>query len=177
MTTRRELLKIASALGLAGAAPTVAERIAAAQILEQPGPSRMILNPSSFSSHIADSIENGLEHVHDDLEFLNDWYQVVCPTEGVAYKQAHKRLEAFIRGRGHNCVREGWDYDEATFNLILAMYNAGIRHGAAYENLRRSVVGELVMCRACWGQGITKDESVCQACAGNGTVVLKDGER
>jgi len=63
----------------------------------------------------------------------------------------------------------------------MASYDAGIRHGAAYENLRRSVIGDLVQCRDCWGTGtvtwgmdIPADEhEVCASCGGSGTVALR----
>jgi RecJ-like exonuclease len=65
------------------------------------------------------------------------------------------------------------DYEAAFFNFVMASYTAGIRHGAAYENLRRSVVGELIQCDACWGVGATEDRDVCAACGGTGTVALR----
>jgi DnaJ-class molecular chaperone len=53
------------------------------------------------------------------------------------------------------------------------MYQAGVRHGAAYEHLRRSVIGDLVQCRACIGLGATKQEDTCTSCGGTGVVTLK----
>jgi hypothetical protein len=63
--------------------------------------------------------------------------------------------------------------DDAVTGLVMAAYDAGLRHGAAYEHLRRSVIGDLVQCRTCWGVGMTKDEATCTNCGGTGVVAMK----
>ncbi len=63
--------------------------------------------------------------------------------------------------------------EAAFFNFVMGAYSAGIRHGAAYEGLRRTVIGEVVQCKDCWGVGATKHRDVCASCGGTGTVALK----
>jgi hypothetical protein len=49
MTTRRDLIKLASALGLAGATPTMADRIAAMTQLNQRASANVLLDPGAFA--------------------------------------------------------------------------------------------------------------------------------
>jgi hypothetical protein len=44
--------------------------------------------------------------------------------------------------------------------------------GAAFENLRRTVVGERTGCRTCWSAGITNDGATCVECGGSGVVAM-----
>jgi hypothetical protein len=173
MTTRRDLVKIAAALGFAGTVPTTAERIAAAQVLDQDVSSRVMLDPGKFAREIHLSTGNG--------EIGNDWYGVLCPEESADYSQARTKLERVAESTGVNLYRTVDDYDAAATSLYLAMYDAGLRHGAAYEHLRRSLVGETVTCTACWSTGMTYDEgtgkthrnTICKTCGGTGTVAMK----
>ncbi|MBA3274442.1 MAG: hypothetical protein H0T72_01515 [Chloroflexia bacterium] len=57
-------------------------------------------------------------------------------------------------------------------NIFYAAYEAGLRHGAAYEHLRRAVVGEVIQCRKCVGLGASKAGVLCRHCGGTGTVAL-----
>lgn len=175
MTTRRDLIRLAGALGLAGTIPTSAERIAAAQILGSESSSRIMLDPGKFAQKIAYSVGNELG------EFSHDWYGVVAPVEHAEYDQARERLGHMLSAHGIGGYRECGDYDAATLSLIMAMYDAGLRHGAAFENLRRSMVGEVVTCRACLGTGATYEpetgkvnhHSTCTTCGGTGTVAMQ----
>lgn len=174
MTTRRDIIKLASALGFAGAVPTAAERIAAAQILDQETSSRAMLDPHQFAREI------GLEMGNANEVFSNDWYGVVCPEMHAKYAQARVVVDQVLADNGINAYHEIGDYDGATFDFAMAMYDAGVRHGSAYEHLRRSVVGETVQCTECWGTGLQKDAdhkrlqgTVCPTCGGTGTVAMK----
>ncbi len=164
-TTRRDVIKLASALGLAGALPPTAERVAAIQLLEQEVSPTTVLDPAAFAAE-ADGILGG--------RLEGDWLGAINPTQHAAYARA-------IRDVRHEVAvldtREGYraygDWEAAVFNYIMGAYSAGIRHGAAYENLRRSVVGEVTACRICWSVGITEGGDVCATCGGTGTVALK----
>jgi|GEM_PF-2976926 len=171
--TRRDIVKLASALGFAGAVPTAAERIAAAQILDQETSSRAMLDPHQFAKEIGHEMGNANEL------FLNDWYGVVCPEMHANYAQARVRVDHALADHGIDAFNEIGDYDAATFNFAMAMYDAGVRHGSAYEHLRRAMVGETVQCEACWGTGLGRDDdrnrlpgNTCTACGGTGTVAM-----
>ncbi len=163
--TRRDVLKIASALGLAGALPSTAERVAAVQLLDQEVSPKQVLDPATFASDVDGLLGGRLDA---------DWLGAISPTEHAIYAQAREALAAMVTK--HNDageLRAFWQYEESFFNLAMEGYYAGLRHGAAYENLRRAVVGEVVHCRDCWGVGATKHRDVCAACGGSGTVTLR----
>ncbi len=163
--TRRDVLKIASALGLAGALPSTAERVAAIHLLDQEVSPKQVLDPATFASEV-DGILGG--------KLDDEWLMAINPTQHAAYARAVEdvRREVAILDT-KEAYRLYGDWEAAVFNYIMGSYSAGIRHGAAYENLRRAVVGEVVHCRDCWGVGATKHRDVCAACGGSGTVTLR----
>lgn len=167
MTTRRQLLQLASALGLAGTIPTTAERIAAAEILGQEVSSRVMLDPGKFAKEISLTMGNS-------DEIGNDWYGVICPEEHADNLRAEQRIHESFRRHGLDAFQECGDFESASLSFALAMYDAGIRQGAAFENLRRSMVGEFVQCMKCFGTGSNEDGGGCKTCGGNGTVAMKD---
>jgi hypothetical protein len=164
MTTRRDLVELASALGLAGAVPSSAERVAAVQLLDREVPPRHVLDPCKFAGRVDGILGGALD---------NDWLGAINPTGHAAYAQAWEALGSAVSASGDAAMlRPYWGYEGVVFDFIMSAYYAGIRHGAAYENLRRSVVGELAQCEDCWGVGATDDRDVCTTCGGTGTVAL-----
>lgn len=165
MTTRRDLIKIASALGVAGALPSSAERVAAMQLLDRDVSANVLLDPGGFAGEADGSFGGALS---------DDWLCAINPVRHAHYAQAHENLKRAVTILD---TKEGYraygDYEGDIFNFIMASYYGGLRHGAAYENLRRSVIGELTQCRDCWGVGATKDRDVCASCGGTGTVALR----
>jgi hypothetical protein len=107
-------------------------------------------------------------------EWGEEWIAALHPEWGARYMQAR---EAFLQAEP--AIRDAKirhpfnEYDEAVTALVMAAYDAGLRHGAAYEHLRRTVIEDLVQCRTCWGVGVSKDEATCTSCGGTGTVALK----
>ncbi len=162
MTNRQDVFKVTAGLGLAGVVPTSAERIAAAEILDQRISDNPILDPGSFP----DEIDGRLSGAFED-----DWMGSICPQESALERQALAVFErdypAIVNSPSPNSF---WRYQEEVFAYAIAMYRAGLRHGAAYEHLRSSVVGELKQCRDCWGAGMTRKGDICGTCSGNGTV-------
>jgi hypothetical protein len=168
MTTRRDLIKLASALGLAGTVPPTADRIAAMQVLDQTASARVALDPGKFADQMYGVLPgNGVE------DFDHDWYGSIAPEAYADYAQARERIEQFFTKLWIRSTDLIGDYDAAFFNFVMAVHQAGVRHGSAYEHLRRTVIGDLVQCRTCHGVGATKHEDVCYACGGTGTVALK----
>lgn len=165
MTTRRDLIKLTSALGLAGTLPTTAERVAALQILDQKGPSEILLNPGVFAN------EASLTLGYNAREFDEKWVAAITPEEWAEYTQACNQLSNVLERHGIPWQEAG-DFESAATALLLASYDAGIRHGAAFENLRRSVVGEITGCPACIYTGLAKDGASCGICGGTGTVAM-----
>jgi hypothetical protein len=167
--TRRDLLKIASALGLAGTVPTTAERLAVLPLLEQRVSARAALDPARFAGHM----DGVMACVGDGIG--DEWLRAMGPEEYAALRHAQEdvvRAYPQFASDGRDNMLFGTVSDEA-MNFAMMMYNAGLRHGAAYEHLRRSVIGEVTQCRSCWGVGATEREDVCHACGGTGTVAMK----
>lgn len=174
MTTRRELLKLASALGMAGTIPTLEDRSSAALALETGKDGPRMTHPATFA------YDTFLDLSSSGDQFSTDLWGVICPEENAEYSMAREKLEASLQKAGIDSLRDVGDYDGAATSLFIAMYDAGLRHGAAYENLRRSIVGELITCEACWGTGMAKGEdyrrvpgTTCAVCGGAGTVAMK----
>jgi hypothetical protein len=166
--TRRDLLKLASALGLAGTVPPTAERLAALSVLDQAASARAVLDPRQFADQLYGVLPGSATS-----DFDHDWYGAIAPVEHAAYRQAQQRIEAFFDNLGLRAFDRPGDYDATFCTFVQAMYQAGLRHGAAYEHLRRSVIGDLVQCRTCNGVGVPKEENTCISCGGIGTVAMK----
>ncbi len=163
--TRREVLKLASALGLAGTAPSSAERVAAVQLLDRDVSPTTVLDSARFADKV-----DGILGMHLDDARL----EVIIPEEHAAFVRARDRLQEAVTVTNTEERRRYYgDYEAAFFNFVMGAYNAGIRHGAAYENLRQSVIGELAQCPDCWGVGATRQRDVCASCGGTGTVALR----
>ncbi len=165
MTTRRDMIKLASALGIADALPSTAERVAAVQLLDQEVSANTLLDPGGFATRV-DGILGG--------QMDDEWLRAINPVEHAAYVQARNRLQEAVTVTDTEEGRRYYgDYEAAFFDFVMGACSAGIRHGAAYENLRRSVIGEVVQCKNCWGVGATKHRGLCGSCGGTGTVALK----
>lgn len=162
MTTHRDLMKIATGLGLTSITPTSAERIAAIEPLTRTVSDNPILDPGSFPEEIDGRLSGAFE---------DDWMGSICPQESALERQALEAFErdypAIVNSPSPNSF---WRYQEEVFAYALALYRAGLRHGAAYEHLRSSVVGERKQCRDCYGAGMTRKGDICGTCSGNGTV-------
>src|SRR5687767_5116832 len=83
MTTRRDLIKLASALGLAGATPTMADRIAAMTQLNQRASANVLLDPGAFA------VDAG-QMLSETPEWGEDWLGALHPNVGADYMQARK---------------------------------------------------------------------------------------
>ena len=146
-TNRDDLTKITEAL----------------QLLDQRISDNDMMDPGLFAGDIYSHI---LTH-HDE------WLDAICPDEAAAARKAlaaFKREYPAIANDGRNSF---WGHQETMLAYALSLYDAGLRHGASYEHLRRSVVGDVGRCRECWGAGITKDGNTCTSCGGTGTIALK----
>lgn len=162
---RRDILKLAAGLGLAGTVPTMAERLAAAEILDQHSTGGVMENPAMFADEAGMTVSG-----HLDGWFDSAWWAHVCPEDSAAERKALKAFEREWPGVATGRRNTFWHYQEAVFSLAIAMYTAGLRHGATYENLRRTVVGDVRQCRPCWGTGIDDHGQDCPACGGAGLV-------
>ncbi len=164
-TTRRDIIKLASALGLAGALPPTAERVAAVQLLNQEVSAKTLLDPAAFADEVDGILGGRLDE---------EWLMAINPTLHAAYARAIRdvRHEVAVLDT-KEALRVYGDWEAAVFDYIMGSYEAGIRHGAAYEHLRRTVIGEVVQCKDCWGVGATEHRDVCGSCAGTGTVTFR----
>ncbi len=160
--SRRDILKLATGLGLAAAVPTSAERIAAMKALNVPVSETVLLDPGSFAQELYGTLAN--EH---------DWFEGMDPEQHAKYVKAeHAFVTAIPWLKDHRPTKLLYnDYSNETFMFIMSAYYAGLRHGAAFENLRRSVVGDTALCHGCWGLGITNAGETC-SCGGTGTVAI-----
>lgn len=157
---RSDILKLAAGLGLTGAAPTSAERIAAAEVLNQRVSSSETLDPGTFAETTYSSLAGDLD---------NEWAGCICPEEHAAERRALREFHLVHPEFDHD-ISAFSEYQESVYALAIALYSAGLRHGAAYEGLRRSVVGERMTCDTCWGAGITRAGHDCPTCRGTGLV-------
>lgn len=143
----------------------IAECMAAMQLLEQDVSTRPLLDPATFASEVDGLLGGALE---------DEWLSSINAKEHAAYVQAVEVVRREVTAlSGPESMRILGDWECAVFDFIMGAYSAGVRHGAAYENLRRSVVGETTTCRACRSVGITKDGNTCASCGGTGTVALR----
>jgi hypothetical protein len=168
MTTRRDLLKVASALGITGTVATAHDRAFAFDLLSKGTSERIALDPGRFA---ADEMYGHLPGT-SDTQFHFDWYGSIVPEQYGEYIRATQQLEAYFAGAGIDAFRVFNDYQAAHFNYSEAIYQCGLRHGAAFENLRRAVIGDVVTCQACRSLGATKDGNTCRVCGGTGTVAM-----
>lgn len=142
------------------------ERIAAEAYLHNNKPESPIRDPEKFANEA-----QLLIGYHS--EFTNDWIYAICPEEHAAERRAlHEagQHQAAIPAPARQALER---YQERLFELAIALYDAGVKHGAAYEHLRRSVVGEVSMCWPCHGVGAMKNGETCGECGGTGTVARR----
>lgn len=159
---RRDIIKLAAGLGLTAAIPTSAERIAAAEVLNQRISDNPVLDPGTFAVDANSTASNS---------FGNDWFCAVNAEADADWR--HKREVLFEAMPELRNVRPGHPYiafEESLFNFVQQAYSEGLRHGAAFENLRREVIGDLSQCRTCWGIGLTEQGYTCTSCGGTGIV-------
>ncbi len=124
-----------------------------------------MLDPAAFADE-ADGILGG---ALDD-----EWLGAINPTLHAAYNRAVRDIRREVEVLDtKEAFRVYGDWEAAVFNFVMGAYSAGIRHGAAYEHLRRSVIGEVVQCKDCWGVGATKHRDMCASCGGTGTVAFR----
>jgi len=166
MIEQRDLRTIAHGIGMAGTMPSNAERRAAIAALEAVQDPEPIVDPALFAKNTYWSLSND-----DDIESFG-W--VVMAEEQGAFAQARAALyDAEPHLRTVPFEHPINEFDNQMMDLFYAAYEAGLRHGAAYEHLRRSVVGEVIQCRPCVGLGANKAGECCCHCGGTGTVALR----
>ena len=156
---------LASGPGRSESEPTMAERAAAARQLNQPVSANPLLDPGAFAADASNRLSS-----------RDDWWAVINPEQHAAYRQAQEAFERLVPWLPDTPPL--WDAYNAfiseMFDFVMVSYEAGVRHGAAYEHLRRAVVGDLRQCPACRGVGMSADEDRCPDCKGTGIVALQD---
>lgn len=165
MISPRELHSIANGLGMTRVNPTNAQRREAIASLERIEAADDIVDPGVFAKEVHYTLSNDEE--------VNGWTWAVIAKEQADFAQAREALfvaEPHLRTVpfAHLITR----FDDAAMNVFYAVYEAGLRHGAAFEHLRRAVVGEVVQCQACVGLGFSRTGDACQRCGGTATVAL-----
>lgn len=162
--TRRDIFKIAVGLGLTSATPTIAERVDAAQLLDRTIHESPVVDPATFAGEV-----NGL--LMDSL--ADDWLPAINAEAYGRYVQARNALyDAYPASE--TGITPVSTFEETVFAMIDEFYLAGIRHGAAFEHLRREAVGNVSTCKRCWGVGIRKTGATCNECRGTGMVATGD---
>ncbi len=151
MMTRRDALNFAAAQPLAQ--PAMAPG-AATTALDEPldpgsAPARQPVwkmdpfDPASFADGF-DGIDTG------------DLCDHIAAVEMAEYKQAREAvLTSLPLLRDVRSDHPWHKMDEAALGMWITAWAAGIRAGAAYENLRLALVGPRRLCRACHGIGRT----------------------
>lgn len=166
MIAPHDLHTMAHGLGMNLANPTNDQRCAAIAMLERVEAPDQIADPAMFAKEVHYTPTNDDE--------VNGWAWAVAAREHGEFAQAREALyaaEPQLRTVpfAHPINR----FDNALHGLFYAVYEAGLRHGAAFEHLRRAVIGDIVQCRECVGLGASSTGDVCRHCGGTGTVALR----
>ena len=116
------------------------------------------------------------------LTGFSELTELQAPEEMALYKQIRSAVLRELPILNRVPADHPWvKLDEAALALWCASWMAGVAAGAAYENLRRTLVGPRRVCPQCWGVGTAGPRrsdrdpdaggtEVCPTCAGNGTV-------
>jgi hypothetical protein len=133
--SRRDVVKLGTAIGLGTVAPTRTDFVAARTILEQPTGATPGSDPAAF----AIAVDAGLATSRD---LSDEWWPAITPGTLALVREAQEDLERLVP----EVMRSGWsayaELDAGLGAMVLDAYSAGLRHGAAYEHLRRSMFGE-----------------------------------
>jgi len=180
MLTRRDALKLGAGLAAAAAVPSTLTPAQAAALLDAPldpgqSPPRRGMDTTDVYDPI--SFAEGIDGL--DMEALTEHQ---APEDMALYKQMRAKMLREFPELLHVPADHPWvTLDETALALWCASWMAGVRAGAAYENLRQALVGPRHVCRGCWGVGSIGPREpnhdpdlggpeVCPDCAGNGTV-------
>jgi len=162
--SRRDLIKYATAGAFLASLPA-ADAAAAMRALEVPHSPVRTLDPGTFAQDT-----HGCMGDTDDL-----WNSCIVPVEWATYKQAKLQLETAVPALTD---RRHWtpvnNLDDAVVAMMSAAHAAGLRQGASFEHLRRSLVVDHSHCRTCWGVGVDAG-AVCGVCGGSGVVPFSEG--
>ncbi len=162
--SERHLADLSLSLGFGDAEPSMADRTAAASELNQPVSTNPLFDPGTFA---ADALTQ--------LSGRNEWWATMSPEQHAAYQQARhafERLVPWLPDAQH--IWHAYNaFISEMFDFVMVSYETGVRHGAAFEHLRRSVVGELRQCSTCRGVGVNPDEDRCPDCKGTGVMAWK----
>ncbi|MDP9357780.1 MAG: twin-arginine translocation signal domain-containing protein [Chloroflexota bacterium] len=178
MLTRRDALKFA-ALAAATSAPLVTITPAeAARLLDEPmGPGPAPVSRSPWDIDVYDPVR--FAEVMDGVD-MPEVAGHVTPAELAAYKQLRGALLRELPILDGMPANHPWHLmDEAALGMATQAWMAGVRAGAAYENLRRALVGPTRSCSACWVIGSVDPNGKrsdaggpepCSMCQGNGVI-------
>ncbi len=181
MLTRRDTLKLAAAAAAARSlAPTITPA-EAARLLDAPlDPGHLPVRQRPGSPEyldIYDPVSYAMELEGIDLPPLAEH---IAPEAMAAYRQARATMVQAVPVLADLPVSHPWTkVDEAAMALWCDAWTAGVRAGAAYEQLRQAVLGPTRVCGACDGFGIAGKGAPdvhadayerCRACGGVGTV-------
>lgn len=160
---RRPIFDLASALGGSHRKPPMADRIAAARQLDAPLSDDPLRDPGAFAADASNRLSS-----------RDDWWAAINPEQHAAYRQAQHAFERLVPWHSDQQLWNAYNaFISELFDFAMVSYETGVRHGAAYEHLRQSVVGELRQCPTCRGVGLTSEEETCPECRGTGTVALQ----
>ena len=97
------------------------------------------------------------------------------PAQHAAYRQAQHGFESLVPWHANQPLWHAYNaFLTEMFNFMMVSYETGVRHGAAYEQLRQSVVGDLRQCPTCRAVGVSPAGETCPECQGTGTVALNE---
>jgi hypothetical protein len=160
---RRQIVDLADALGQRDREPSMADRIAAARQLDAPLSDSPLLDPGAFAADASNRLSS-----------RDDWWAAINPEQHAAYRQAQHAFERLVPWHADPQLWNAYNaFLSELVDFAMVSYETGVRHGAAYEHLRQSVVGELRQCPTCRGVGVISPEETCPACQGTGTVALQ----
>ncbi len=182
MLTRRTVLHLAAAAAAARAPLSTITPAEAAHLLAEPA--TPVPKPDFLgwgeSPDFADPVSFALDTERSIAEELID---LQAPEELATYVQARAAVLRDLPILAALPCDHSWHkVDEAAFAWAGAAYMKGVAAGAAYENLRRALVGPTRPCPTCFGVGrvdedgkraMTGGGATCAPCAGIGTVAVR----
>ena len=174
--TRRDAIKMAADDNVN--TPTIT-RADAARLLAGPAADDLPETPTDHRpfddpARFAQDADGMLKEHWDEL------FSYVAPAERAAYQRHRAAMVRWLPILGDiPGITPFSEMDEAVYDWADESYLCGLRNGAAFEQLRRALVGPMRMCPRCSGVGgldangdrvSDNGPQVCPDCQGNGTV-------
>lgn len=181
-TTRRSVLKMTAALATMTGAGSLNERLAAATEFAGDTTAETAAFPNDYRANpalFADEAESQIFSMESSVDVRKGFGENLAPDAFAELERAKALFHKMHPGATPLHGPSEWsDVEESALGFAWACFDAGIKRGAVYENLRRTMLGTAQRCMQCNGVGYTHasivtpgaDLVVCEHCKGSGVV-------